>query len=130
MRHLSGSLPVRAAAAGLLVSALTAISGCGGSSGGAATAAVRGVQNVASTGVHIVQHTVREVSNIPKQVFDLANHTLASNNNTAWGQPQTVIVHDAYFVLIYPTPAAEQKRTGMPRMIVIPRNEQTDPQPF
>jgi hypothetical protein len=137
MRHLSRSSPVRAAAAGLLVSSLSLATGCGGGgSRGAATAVAQtavGAQNAAAsavnTGVQVIQQTVREVQNVPKLVFDMARDALTARKQTNWGQPQTVFVHDQYYVLIYPTPVAEQQRTG-PRMVVIPRNALTEPQAF
>jgi hypothetical protein len=105
--------------------------GCGGSgTTGAAQTVVRAADSAAVTGVQIVQQTSRQVQNIPKLVFDMAEGLLTANKTTSWGPPEMVLVHDLVYVIVYPTPAAERQRTGTPRMVLIPRNSFTDPTAF
>ena len=107
-------------------------SGCGtgaanavASAGQTATAAVATAEN---TAVQVVQSTVSAVLNIPQLVYDLANGALVSNGNQSWGKPQMVVVTDTDYVIIYPTPEAERlKNRGIPRMVLIHRDDQTDP---
>jgi hypothetical protein len=86
------------------------------------------VATAENTAIQVVQSTVRQVLNIPQLVYDIANGTATSNGNQGWGQPQMIVVTDSDYVFIYPTPEAERiKNRGIPRMVVIRRDDQTDP---
>jgi len=115
------ALAFAAISGGCGTGAATAVSNAGQT----ATAAVATAEN---TAVQVVQSTVRAVLNIPQLVYDLANGALVTNGNQSWGQPQMIVVTDTDYVIIYPTPEAERlKNGGVPRMVMIRRNDQTDP---
>src|SRR4051812_637152 len=123
---------------------LTAWSLCGcalavaGMAGGCGTGAANAVAETGATAkaavakaettaVQVVQSTINQVLNIPQLVYDLAHGSLSTNGNQGWGRPQMVVVTDTDYVLIYPTPDAELKKNRIPRMVVIHRDDQTDP---
>jgi ABC-type uncharacterized transport system auxiliary subunit len=132
--------PLRRLKTGLAAAAAIALplfgSGCGtGAATTATNAATTTVQTAnavvntaATTAVEVVQATVAQVLNIPQLVFDLATGQVTANGNSNWGKPKMVVVTDTEYVLIYPTPDAELRRNrGVPRMVLIRRNDQTDP---
>lgn len=114
---------------------LTAVFGSGGcGTGGAANAvadtamqAQTAVNNTENAAVQIVQNTARQILNIPQLVYDLASHSVTSHGNTQWGRPKYIVVTDTSYVFIYDTPQSELARTHVPRMVIIARNDQTDP---
>jgi len=121
------------AIAGILVGAVWICGGCG--TGGAAKSAVdsatkaeKSVVDTANDAIKIVQQTAMHVENVPQLVYDMANAILNANSQSSWGTPEMVVVTDTEYVILYPTSTAERQRNGgIPRMVLIKRDPQTDP---
>ena len=133
MRHSTSATVRVAAIAGVLAGAAWICAGCG--TGGAAKGAVdsatkaeKSAVDTANDAIKIVQQTAMRVQNVPQLVYDMANAILNANSQSSWGTPEMVVVTDTEYVILYPTSAAERQRNGgVPRMVLIKRDQQTDP---